>query len=347
MRFIITSIFAFCSLQSVFGTPLQNPSTSTINNNSEPSERYIKIQSPDGTLQIIDRLAQPRTNSLIQRSDVTFHLFTRLSDSTGTHIDLQDFNGDLAGTDFDPALPTYFFIHGWISDHREHLAIPYHILNRDYGSEANVFLVDYNSVSKLFYTHAVGSLSLVGSIVAEAIHKITLANDISIEDITVIGFSLGAHVAGFAGAELKGELKTIIGLDPAGPLFDTASTDGKLDRTDAQYVQVIHTNGGLMGHRGSLGHVDFHPNGGGMNQAGCGSDLFGGCAHDRALVYFHESIKSNIKFVGTRCSSYKDYISGACDGNDLAVMGTLKLNTRVFGDYYLTTASEAPFALGG
>lgn len=63
-------------------------------------------------------------------------------------------------------------------------------------------------------------------------------------NINMVGFSLGAHVAGFVGKELEGKISRITGLDPAGPYFDTVPPRDRLDYTDAQLVDVIHTNVG-------------------------------------------------------------------------------------------------------
>ena len=65
------------------------------------------------------------------------------------------------------------------------------------------------------------------------------------------------------------------GLDPAGPYFD-GNTDPRfrLDPSDAEYVDVIHTDMhkrvGLVGFgmRDEAGHADFFPNGG-IDQRGC------------------------------------------------------------------------------
>ena len=60
------------------------------------------------------------------------------------------------------------------------------------------------------------------------------------------------------------------GLDPALPLFsvNTARAESRLDSTDANFVDVYHTNGGWKGRLGALGHVDFYINSG-ANQPGC------------------------------------------------------------------------------
>ncbi|KAH6925296.1 hypothetical protein HPB50_003387 [Hyalomma asiaticum] len=95
------------------------------------------------------------------------------------------------------------------------------------------------------------------------------------ENIHVIGFSLGAHAAGFCGRHFYKNTKTklgrITGLDPAGPLFQ--GTPVALSYKDANFVDVIHTNAGSfaelkLGIKGPIGHVDFYPNGG-SEQPGC------------------------------------------------------------------------------
>lgn len=59
-----------------------------------------------------------------------------------------------------------------------------------------------------------------------------------------------------------------LGLDPALPLFITASSENKLDASDAEFVDVIHTNALVQGKIERCGHVDFYMNGG-ILQPGC------------------------------------------------------------------------------
>ena len=60
----------------------------------------------------------------------------------------------------------------------------------------------------------------------------------------------------------------ILGLDPAGPLFNKAKEEYRLDKNDATFVDVIHTDAGFAGTTLNLGDADFYPNGG-REQPGC------------------------------------------------------------------------------
>lgn len=64
--------------------------------------------------------------------------------------------------------------------------------------------------------------------------------------------------------------KLVIGLDPALPLFTTPLKDGKLDKTDAEFVDVLHTDALKEGKVEACGHADFYMNGG-IEQPGCKS----------------------------------------------------------------------------
>lgn len=61
----------------------------------------------------------------------------------------------------------------------------------------------------------------------------------------------------------------LIGLDPAFPLYNSGSPSTRLSSADAKFVDVIHTDGGVLGHPWPLGHADFYPNGGVPLQPGC------------------------------------------------------------------------------
>lgn len=64
-------------------------------------------------------------------------------------------------------------------------------------------------------------------------------------------------------------LKFIIGLDPIKILYEDSEPMQRIDRTDAKFVDIIHTNTDNCGLIQSLGHIDFFPNGG-RSQPNCG-----------------------------------------------------------------------------
>lgn len=62
------------------------------------------------------------------------------------------------------------------------------------------------------------------------------------------------------------------GLDPAAPMFGS-DCSGRLDSSDAEFVDVVHTTWDYLGYSSPCGVVDFYPNQGYPIQPGCGIDL--------------------------------------------------------------------------
>ncbi|KAG8039694.1 hypothetical protein G9C98_000423 [Cotesia typhae] len=143
----------------------------------------------------------------------------------------------------------------------------------------------------------------------------TITYGLKLNDVHLIGHSLGAHIAGYAGEKLHGKIGRISGLDPAMPDFEKMPIHVRLDSTDAKLVDVIHTDSLRIVRLGiyqPCGHLDFYPNDG-DDQPGC-SELFFGevCDHTRAIKLFTESINSKCQFIAHKCPRYEDFIGGKC-----------------------------------
>lgn len=140
--------------------------------------------------------------------------------------------------------------------------------------------------------------------------------DLNIDSLVLIGHSLGAHIAGIAGKHMHNvTIPRIVGLDPASPLFSFDNRERRLATGDARYVEIVHSNAGLLGFSAPLGDASFYPNGG-RSQPGCGWDLSKTCAHSRAYYYYAESIYSPSGFFAWQCESYEDVQNGRCHVKD-------------------------------
>ncbi|KAJ9592615.1 hypothetical protein L9F63_015716, partial [Diploptera punctata] len=267
---------------------------------------------------------------------------------------------------FNVSAPTKVIVHGfggscghvWVYEMRSALMTV---------EDCNVICVDWEAGALIpNYVRAAANTRLVGKQLSMLLGGLHKHLGLPIESVHVIGFSLGAHVAGFAGAELK-NLSRITGLDPAAPLFESQDPQARLDSTDAMFVDVIHSNGEnlILGGLGSwqpMGHVDFYPNGGRM-QKGC-SNLFVGavsdilwsasdvegrslCNHRRAYKFFTDSVSPRCHFPSFPCESYDKFLQGECfpcnGDRQCGNMGYYADKSSGRGTLFLITREEEPF----
>lgn len=119
---------------------------------------------------------------------------------------------------------------------------------------------------------------------AELIDFLVEHRGLQLPRLLVVGHSLGAHIVGVAAQRVRtGKLPVIVGLDPAYPLFSRKNASARLSADDAEYVQVIHTNGGHLSIPYPVGDADFYPNWG-RDQPGCGGTKTGAC-HLGSVAY--------------------------------------------------------------
>ncbi|CAB3377364.1 pancreatic triacylglycerol lipase-like isoform X2 [Cloeon dipterum] len=302
-----------------------------------------------------------------------FILHTRRNPTEGQVLNAEN-DKTIRKSDFDVKKPTKIIIHGfidtplsnWVKEMRREL-----LKKGDW----NIITVDWAGGSLPLYTQATANTRLVGMELAYFLNHLISHFGLDPADVHMIGHSLGAHTAGYAGERVPG-IGRITGLDPAEPYFQGMPYYVRLDPTDAKFVDVIHTDGKsifLLGYGMSqpCGHVDFYPNNG-KEQPGCdiaenpipltlvkegleeASRVLVACNHVRAIKYFIDSINSKCQYMAHQCDSFDHYMQGRCyackeNSTQCMVMGlqaedyALSLPKTTGMKLYTTTGKEYPF----
>uniref|UniRef100_A0A8W4FL06 Lipase I n=2 Tax=Sus scrofa TaxID=9823 RepID=A0A8W4FL06_PIG len=209
-------------------------------------------------------------------------LYTRKNPSCAEPLFEQD---NSLSANFNTSKKTVWLIHGyrpmgstpsWL---RNFVRI---LLNQD----MNIIIVDWNRGATTFlYSRAVKNTRKVAVSLSRYIQNL-LKHGASLDSFHFIGVSLGAHISGFVGKIFQGQVGRITGLDPAGPQFSGKPSNGRLDYTDANFVDVIHTD---------TNGIEFIK-----------------CDHQRAVYLFMAALETSCNFISFPCHSYKDYKSGSC-----------------------------------
>ena len=285
------------------------------------------------------------TNRKCPDSDISFYLFNNASaDVLGEEIFVNETSSNLAGTSFQRDWPTKIIVHGYNADMNLDALVD---IRKEYLLKGphNIIALNWPKLSAGPCYFVVAHLvPHVGQCLAQLIHRL---RDFGATDIHPIGFSLGAHVPAYAANNLRPyKLPRITGLDPAMPLFVTEDPDKKLDSSDAEFVDIYHTNALMQGKIEKCGHVDFYMNGG-IIQPGCLKESNPlQCNHVRAPKYFAESINSKVGFWGWRCNNLFKYFIGLCPPRLPAIIAGDSVDKNTRGSFIVKTKDSSPFAMG-
>ncbi|XP_072338977.1 lipoprotein lipase-like isoform X1 [Scyliorhinus torazame] len=270
---------------------------------------------------------------------------------------------------FNTTSKTFLIIHGWsVSGMFESWIEKLIIALYQREPDANILVVDWLDRAHQHYPIAAKNTMLVGQDIAKLINWLEKQENNLLNKMHLIGYSLGAHVAGFAGSHTANKISRITGLDPAGPVFEGTHAHGRLSPDDATFVDVLHTFtreslGISIGIRQPIGHVDIYPNGGSF-QPGC--DLqkavnniatFGifafseavKCEHERSIHLFIDSLLyEDQPCKAYRCNNHKSFEKGMCLNCRKNRCNTLGynvkwINSKKCNRMYLKTRANMPF----
>jgi len=340
-RFILATL---CFV-AVIASPTLNVNLSE----SEKAPEYVKIPDGFGGMKYVNINDEALMNEIDPTfdipNDVRFLLFTRLNPLVGQVIPFNNMAAVLA-SNFITNAETKFIVHGWGGSATSGV----NTLSRNaylQAANVNVIVVDWSvGAGNANYITSRNFVGPVGAHCGDFINNMVGAGLITANHVSCAGHSLGAHVCGFVGKSVGGptggQLHSVFGLDPAGPLFFAAVPATRLAENDAQYTEAIHTDIVALGIGDPICHTDFYPNGG-TGMPGCDSS---GCDHGIVVNYFAESINSP-NLWGRRCASIADKEANNCPGDGFSMGGIVSnrgINLR--GIFRMPTNAASPFGIG-
>ena len=128
---------------------------------------------------------------------------------------------------------------------------------------ANIIITDWDGRNPVSYAWSPFSVQKVAGELANFLQ----GNGIKPNNTTLIGHSLGAHISGLASENLGGQVKTVIGLDPAGPIFEALPPSMRLNPNSGKRVVAIHTSR-FFGYDLPTGTTDIYVNPNSLFQPG-------------------------------------------------------------------------------
>ncbi|XP_037928032.1 pancreatic lipase-related protein 3 isoform X3 [Teleopsis dalmanni] len=311
------------------------------------------------------RLLMGMVNAEADLNEAKFIYYYGPTHGDSSIYSLNDYSSLLENSNFDKSKNTVLYLHGYLEDpsvESIHVIVDAY-MQRD---DINLIILDWSELADGNYMFdAVGNAKQLGPIMADVLLKM-FESGLEINTFHIVGHSLGGQMAGIIGREIyrltnkTKQIKRITALDPAFPLFYMGKLASHLNRKDAEFVDVIHTDAWLYGAPVSTGTADFWPNSGKTLQPGCPkrnykmltdnvlsiSDL---SSHRRSWWFWAESVtgKFTDNFEAVKAKNWNDFKNGKVlsSSHNIVVMGH-DCPTNICGDYFLQTNGITPFARG-
>lgn len=192
----------------------------------------------------------------------------------------------------------------------------------------------------------------VGKHVAEMLATLT-KRGLDPRKLELVGLSLGAQTASFIGKNYRAitgmNISRITGLDAAGPCFRNLGPEGRLDQSDADFVDTINTNIDGFGMAAPVGHVNFYVNGGEYQP---GDVIWMPCnvlcSHIRSYTLWVAALQNQIQFIAMQCSSVQEAREKKCYDKVPQVTNIAgpKTDRSKQGIFFLATDNNFPYFLG-
>ncbi|XP_059048016.1 pancreatic triacylglycerol lipase-like [Achroia grisella] len=302
----------------------------------EGESRYFWMPDGEGVPHLVD-LEEPVDQDMLSirnGANNQYWLFTRQNPNNAQVIVNGNANS-IWNSNYASGRPLKVIVHGWNSDGNS--AINPLVTSAFLAAQdANVIVVDWRALANSNYLTATNGVPGVGQFLGNFLVWLINTAGGNWNNVHLVGFSLGAHVVGNAGRQAGGRPARVTGLDPAGPNW--VGNSNALNRNAGQYVEAIHTDGGLLGIFNPIADADFYPNGGRNPQPGCWVST---CSHSRAYELFASSVRTN-HFQGRQCGNINQAENNQCGGSTLN-MGNGVISKRGSGLYGLSTGGSWPF----
>ncbi|VVC97112.1 unnamed protein product [Leptidea sinapis] len=246
--------------------------------------------------------------------------------------------------------PTFVFVSGYLDTTDFYITSNIAKVYEDIGY--NVLMLDTNKFTTMVYPRAVRFMRPVGKHTAEMLAELTQLG-LDPKKLEIAGLSLGAQTASYIGKNYQlivgTKISRITGLDPAGPCFRNLGPEDRIDKNDADFVDILSTNIDGLGMAAPAGHVNIYANGG-EYQPGefiwmlCTSF----CSHIRAYFLWITALSYPDSFIAIQCDSVQQARNRQCYDRQPMVTNVLglKSNRSREGIFYLNTDHKHPYYMG-